>query len=274
MREDVIDKFVKSLVSIYSRLNAIEREQMFPKPKIPTDYTPTEKIVHKMLIENTGANMLDSGDFYGRHWEINRLIEDFRKIPYITQKVYDDFVSIKYHVFHYLTNNCEYHKELDKKFHKFANSPEYEEEPWLVCMEDFCSEYLCIDDTKFKTINTYNYENILSQVLQYTMFTFDDFNKHCYIILQTHNGCDVRGGYSTPHVFKVYDYEKFILAQYYILALCKKCNTEWFSDDAGYHWYSDKGDEVDTEWNFDEYENKVFHKNCGGEIIFDVLHNF
>jgi len=276
MVKDIVDDFIKSICSLFSKLNAIEREKMFPKPPLPVDYTPTERMIHKMLIENTGADILDSGDIYGRHWERNRAINDFRKIPKVSQEVYNDYISIKYNVFHYIVDHCEYCQELDKEFHKFANSPEYKEESWLTCMEDFCSEYLCLTKHKWCTINTYHYENILSQVLQYTMFTFDDFYDEAYIILQTHNGCDVRGGYSTPHVFRVFSFEYFDLAQVEYSAYCPQCHKDWFTDDAGYHWYSNDGNEIDItkEWIFDEHKNKVYHKKCNKEITFFVLDKY
>ncbi|RLF65108.1 MAG: hypothetical protein DRN30_04585, partial [Thermoplasmata archaeon] len=172
-----------------------------------------------------------------------------------------------------------YAKKLDWMFHKFANSDEYKSESWLTCMEKFVSEYLKLPDYAWYTVNTYNYDNILSQVLQYTIFNLkgeSEFYEDCYVIMQTHNGCDVRGGYSTPHVFRVIDWEYFVMAQHEIYAKCSKCGVNWISDDSGYHWYNDNWDTADigNEWLFDSELNKVFHKDCGGEIVFDVLHTF
>lgn len=48
------------------------------------------------------------------------------------------------------------------------------------------------------TINTYNGEDLLSQVLQYTLFSGDAGE---FVALQIHNGADVRGGYTKPHIF-------------------------------------------------------------------------
>ncbi|MCK9567466.1 hypothetical protein M0R72_00790 [Candidatus Pacearchaeota archaeon] len=49
------------------------------------------------------------------------------------------------------------------------------------------------------TVNTYNGEDMLSQVLLYTYFTW---NNEAYIVLQIHGGADVRGGYTKPRVFR------------------------------------------------------------------------
>lgn len=48
-------------------------------------------------------------------------------------------------------------------------------------------------------INTYNHEELLSQILQYVYFEWDN---EAYIILQIHGGCDVRGGYTKPRIFR------------------------------------------------------------------------
>ena len=269
-------EFTKILAEVISEINKHERELMFPAPQLPPDYTPTERIVHKMLIENTGAHILDSGDIYGRNWERNRMIKNFRKIPKVSVDVWSEGVSVYYNVFHYIVDHCEYDPKLDREFHQFANSPEWEKEPWLVCMEGFVEEHLGLKEGwEWNTTNTYNYENILSQVLQFVMFTpTGDFYDSCYVILQTHNGCDVRGGYSTPHVFRVHDHDYFWLAQRDIYASCQKCGYYWMSDDAGYHWWGEgcsSNDNSDLhEWKLIPEDNIVRHKDCGGLIEFIV----
>ena len=53
------------------------------------------------------------------------------------------------------------------------------------------------------SVNTYNGEDMLSQTIQYTYFCWGQGrgSRGAYVILQIHGGADVRGGYSTPHVF-------------------------------------------------------------------------
>lgn len=48
------------------------------------------------------------------------------------------------------------------------------------------------------TVNTYNGENLVDQILQYVLFSNDSGE---YVALQIHGGCDVRGGYTKPRVF-------------------------------------------------------------------------
>ncbi len=55
--------------------------------------------------------------------------------------------------------------------------------------------------------NIYNDENDMDQVFEYCTFTH--WNGSDYILISTHNGCDVRGGYSTPVVYEG-DFETFL----------------------------------------------------------------
>ena len=54
------------------------------KPRKPRGLTETESKLFDMLHESTGSAMCDSGGDMGRHWQQNRMIKDFRKLPEIT----------------------------------------------------------------------------------------------------------------------------------------------------------------------------------------------
>ena len=45
-----------------------------------TGIKETREVIAEMLRENTGRSVLDSGDYYGRHWEANQN-RDFEKEP-------------------------------------------------------------------------------------------------------------------------------------------------------------------------------------------------
>lgn len=47
--------------------------------------------------------------------------------------------------------------------------------------------------------NTYNHEELLSQNFHYVYF---EWAHEGYIILMIHGGCDIRGGYTTPRIFR------------------------------------------------------------------------
>jgi hypothetical protein len=66
-----------------------------------------KKLIYKMLTENTGAHMLDSGGVYGRNWERNQVktIEDFENEPeevYTYSKRWNE-LSRTVSVYHYLS---------------------------------------------------------------------------------------------------------------------------------------------------------------------------
>ena len=130
--------------------------------------------------------------------------------------------------------------------------------------------------------NSYNGETILDQDFQFWIFSPEDIGSDTdwiyvedgvYAIIQTHNGCDIRGGYSTPHVFKLRtDYASLLNAVTDLYATNGEMG--WYSDDAGWHWYRADGKEIDPlkEWELDPKNNKVYHN--GREVVFDVYRGY
>ncbi|MEM4977366.1 MAG: hypothetical protein QXT64_08590 [Desulfurococcaceae archaeon] len=212
--------FLVGTLSYYETLRA-EREN--PAPELPEDYTPLERLVHEMLVENTGAHILDYGAVYGRHWEINRKIKDFRKTPTVEVTVWKDgWIDVEINVFHFLTwafDRDEICEKLEKEFYEFAES---RDGSWFKLMREFAKEVLR-EKYGYEVLehwNTYNFEcNLLSQVLQGITFKVkgDDY----YVMLQVHNGCDVRGGYTKPRFLKLaVDEYDFYDAMCYVRASC------------------------------------------------------
>src|SRR5690348_6421440 len=75
------DSIIQSMISVMNSDETVKLEKQFPRPKLAKGYNPTEKQIVNMLIENTGSHMLDSGGIYGRHWQTNRMVKDFRDSP-------------------------------------------------------------------------------------------------------------------------------------------------------------------------------------------------
>jgi len=175
-------------------------------------FTHTEKLVYQMLTENTGSHMLDSGGAYGRHWERNqkKTIEEFfnekeqvievnewKASNGILQKEYERTVS----VFHYLSG-----LDLDDICDEFnrINTDCNDWEGFHYGVSEDASDYLnSIGEVDMiREFNTYNGESDLSQVLQGAWIEIDNEQ---YLLLQIHNGCDVRGGYTDAKLFKPCD---------------------------------------------------------------------
>lgn len=220
-----------------------------------------KSIIAEMLKENTGVHMLDSGGAYGRNWQRNQH-KDFDQAPEATMEVYTDAedkpneVEVTFNVYHYLINHLEVNETTEHLQRHFECFAEGLNEAHLASMERFADELKRYDNRG--TTNTYNYDNILSQTLQYTMFEDVD-KKRVFILLQIHGGCDVRGGYTAPHVFEILDFDYFILAQSDASLRCtglryvtegglfkgrgpierkkEPCQNNWWSDDGGYSWY-------------------------------------
>jgi len=191
--------------------------------------TATQSITEQKIIEqltaNTGTHFLDSGGAYGRNWQNNQT-RDFNSEKSTTLKfeVWNDKweMDITHNIFHLLTECLTYDEKLDRIFLDYCNLPENKNEGWLEITEKFF-EHMgvvgnCYDSENFPgCINTYNDENLLSQVLQYYLFEYrkiGEYNENIatveydtqYIALQIHGGCDVRGGYTRPYIYE-YDPE-------------------------------------------------------------------
>lgn len=225
---------VQMIGNAWSKLQTVEAEEATPTPVQPPDYTEIEKVVAGMLQESTGTHILDSGSAYGRHWQANRRVTDFRKQPPLNAQIWDNGeVIFSIDIFHYLTSMLEIDdrsKALQEEFAEYANKPENEDVSWLALMEEFAGG---------SAWNTYNWETLLSQVLQGVNIDIEEDGEQ-YILLQIHNGCDVRGGYTAPRIFRVIDSDYFQLYMSQASAGCK-C-TYRSTDDCGYHWYGDEFD--------------------------------
>jgi len=160
----------------------------------------TKELIYQMLTESTGAHICDSGGIYGRHWERNqkKSIQDFENEPeeeYILHKN-GKWMDRRVSVFHYLSG-----LELDDLCDQFNSMP----------CEDWDSEHCGISKAQQeflednheivwgRVFNTYNGDSDLSQILQGEWLEI--FGEQ-YLLLQIHQGCDARGGYTNAKLFK------------------------------------------------------------------------
>ena len=168
----------------------------------------TRDVVAGMLTENTGIHMLDSGGVNGRGWQrdAGKDADVFAATP--KAYVLRDYPAID--VFHYMCDRLTYDAAMDARLTDYAATVDTDM-PWLSVAEDFVMSLTGWDgdtrrrDSDPRTWNTYNGEDLLSRVLQGVTFTTEDADgwDTVYAIVQTHNGADVRGGYTRPRVFRV-----------------------------------------------------------------------
>lgn len=160
-----------------------------------TTIKTVDQHLKEMLKENTGSHFLDSGGAYGRHWERNQG-RDFENEP----RVMVDLDVPVVNVYHYLNEVL----GVDE-FTEYVNQLiDYDGVHWaqeaLVSVRD---RDLVHKATSVK--NTYNEEENLSQVLQVACFSRSDEMgiPAVYVLLQIHQGCDVRGGYTQARCFRL-----------------------------------------------------------------------
>ena len=173
--------------------------------------TREQKLIYKMLTENTGTHMLDSGGIYGRNWQRNqkKSIKDFINESEEEYFFSDDGeVYRTVSVFHYLSG-----LELDELCDNFnkrnTNTKDWDGELSInettYGVSKKAANYLNKNHQSQieYTFNTYNGDSDLSQVLQGSRIKiFVDGQYEDYYLIQIHNGCDVRGGYTDAKLFK------------------------------------------------------------------------
>lgn len=247
----------------------------------------TEDVLADMLTENTGSHFLDSGGAYGRNWQANKDldVETLKARPLVRVELDgDELQDLTIELFHFLNECLEYDEEMDNRLSALA-----EEMPdnaaWSIVIQAFTDE---LEDAtglygegKPFTVNTYNGEDALSQIIQYTFFTLDDEE---YVLLQIHGGCDARGGYTRPRVFRHYDggcwtildNARLSAATYYeesddpkLFKVDPVLPRYWSSENAGYS-FEDSENYNDKETDWVVKGGKVIYKPWGTEVHFMV----
>ena len=161
---------------------------------------------NQVVRQNTGSHFLDSGMENGRHWQQ----------PLPTKAITLEFherdgkiveVSGVISTSHFLDATTKIDQDLTKWLRKESRESLSEYAELLANYLGVGVEVLSIAD------NTYNHENNLSQNFQWVIVGdsenwMDDIDS-CWVIVSTHNGADVRGGYSDPVVCKITAVEGF-----------------------------------------------------------------
>lgn len=172
-------------------------------------------ILSRMMCTSTGSALCDSGGIYGYNYDRNRKNPPRKRPPAsLTFNIWGDVpelpgekweMSPVLNTWHFLTRALETAPKLQRAFSAFARRPSEKHNCWLETMENWIESRE--DLTRVCCENTYNLDNVLSQDFQFVHFQ-DDFADD-FVILHTHNGCDIRGGYPRPCVFKLSDDHTF-----------------------------------------------------------------
>jgi len=175
----------------------------------------TKELIYKMLTECTGKDMCDSGGDSGRHWQRNqkKTIKDFENEP--EEHIYKDgeYIYRDLSVFHYLSeleldNICDRFNRIQSQSNNWNS--DFDSDVFVYGVSSEAQQVLeyhnyIFGEKRQKVIinrswNTYNGESDLTQCLQGANLTINDEE---YILIQIHNGADVRGGYTDAKLFKL-----------------------------------------------------------------------
>lgn len=172
-----------------------------------TENKPKDITFEWLVRENTGIHFLDSGGATGRYWqqpltprnEVNIDLEWCIKYNTLT-------ASRPLYVF--LEKIFKIDEEATREFWKWCeNSEDYQ----FVSLEKFFAEkgFVLVRERD----NTYNYEHDLDQDMEYVVYGVpgisDWFWEHpskMVVGISTHNGADIRGGYSSVVICRFLDY--------------------------------------------------------------------
>ncbi len=163
-------------------------------------------------------------------------------------------------VFHFLERYLEYDEQLDDFYNWYIDEvKEEQDDPYPQDVEDFIQWMrdagfeiggLHGDNEEAWSGNTYNGDCNLTQTLQYWLLSVNEVPEEyeerlpCpsfyMLLLQIHQGADVRGGYTAPVVFTAnrhYEMDSFFSFNDGTI-YCNGCGAHWQTDD-GHYWCED-----------------------------------
>jgi hypothetical protein len=208
-----------------------------------TKHSQTEEIIASMMVENTGASILDSGGTYGRHWQENQGldVDYWTNSPRVT--VEDRWGDVTLSTFHHLVEQLDYASQMDAMYQAFSKD---NQNSHLEDIEEFIES---IGAIKRFSDNSYNRESNLSQVIQYTVFSTSN---NLYVALQVHGGADVRGGYTRPRIFTMSDGEEYGLTLEGITINCDVNREHYLDTNGSGEWTDHLGNYRQTPYSLHE----------------------
>ena len=226
----------------------------------------TAEALASQFTENTGRHIMDSGGAYGRNWERNqgKTADTWMTAPSAT--IHDqgtEYAYVTINTFRWLESRLDFDPDMQARFDEFSAGSTA---PWLVDMRDFAESVH--DGTGYdeiNVVNTYNYDSLLDEVLQWVEFSYEDER---FVLLQYHGGCDVRGGYTAPKVYRLYEHSEYALFDEVVEFYCSE-NPEHSLSLNGTEWITWEGSfEVDP-WDGTEHKMGTC-PTCGSKQEIDA----
>ena len=216
-----------------------------------------KSVVDNLLKEKINMVFGDSGGAYGYIYEKNReegYLKGLTPVDEYTNEEYKErTLEITIPVYDFLTYNLVKDDScigLEKQL--FDELKVFDVNPYHIFeVADFLNNgmFTAMDiENEVNYVNTYNYDEYVSQTLQYALIT-----DGCdwYVLLQVHNGCDVRSGYTFPQLFGVKDRDYFVAGLF-----DRKCEC-----DCGLNDYTFYGSDEPTEYGGSYvYKDEVYNR--------------
>jgi hypothetical protein len=161
----------------------------------------TQQAILDMLTENTGRHMLDSGSIYGYNYDSNKAINQ-------KPRAWIAYGSPVMNVYYHLYSSLWLDEDTQASFDEYVKEHDPDNDTsWEDLLNAWCQYHG--HEAKSGDI-TYNYENLLST--GYMWFDIELNNGNDIVCVRTHNGCDIRGGYSSPRFFEPrhFDFANFL----------------------------------------------------------------
>lgn len=166
-------------------------------------YTKDLNIWLKACRTNTGKSLTDSGDYYGRIYDLPALHEDQ---PSVYFQIGTDGIPYKgaIETAFFLNDNFELIHDIQGEFESYDEEEVNKYSSWWDAVTQFMTS------KGYKNVcrgNTYNTDNDLTQNYNYNVwlpetFESEDFwyeTDEAIVTLHIHTGCDVRSGYTPPY---------------------------------------------------------------------------
>lgn len=239
-------------------------------------HDPTDQALAEMLTEDTGRQMCDSGDYYGRNHEAQKgkAAADFVRGPASSYEVMVPRngkttgveINAVFDLFHWLRQRLTITEVLTDELWKFGETEENQHESWFSIVEAWLKKRKAEGPSGWGdepiTVNTYNHGgSCLSQVIQFTTFALPEDDAATYLALFIHGGCDVRGGYTKPRIFQLIAHKSYSDMydddRYQIEAFGEYPNGDKIRSSWDEHGHFDRGGDVkpdhipDEEWTKD-----------------------
>lgn len=119
-----------------------------------------------------------------------------------------------------------------------------------------------------KVCNTYGSENVMTQDYQSIFF---EYNFDDYIAISIHNGCDIRGGYTDTHIFKVEYIDEFLISHNEACVECE-CGENCYRYMESHYYYdantgNDIGDKEVYKHTYIDNEGYLRCNECDGYLM-------